>query len=221
MLLDIRNISKTFQGENITVRAVQDISLRLNAGELIAVNGPSGCGKTTLLLIAGGLLYPDNGEVEICNANLYHLSPEQRTRKRAVNIGFVFQQFHLLPYLDILQNVMVPCLGFSSATGERARELVDKFNLTSRMHHKPSQLSTGEKQRVALVRALMNNPAILFADEPTGNLDDDNAREVMHSFTAFKEEGGAVMLVSHDQRTSLHADKTYYMKEGRFIRECI
>lgn len=217
MLLQLSNITKIFHTEKDTIKAVDDVSLDIHAGELIAVNGPSGCGKTTLLLIAGGLLYPDKGDVIIDNTYLYHLSSEQRSKERARNIGFVFQQFHLLPYLDILENVMVPGLGFSSATEERGRELIERFNLTSRIHHKPYQLSTGERQRVAMVRALMNSPRILFADEPTGNLDDENAEEVMKYIAMFTEEGGGVLLVSHDQRTSVHSDKTYYMREGKII----
>jgi len=219
LLLKIDNLKKTFSAKGKHVPAVDDVSLDVDKGELVAVNGPSGCGKTTLLLIAGGLLVPDEGKVWLDGTDFYSISSEQRTHKRASSIGFVFQQFHLLPYLNILQNVMVPGLGTGNSSESRARELIDLFNLTSRIDHKPSQLSTGERQRVALVRALINKPQILFADEPTGNLDDDNAEEVIKYISLFAEEGGGVLLVSHDTRTAFHANRTYRMKQGKFIQE--
>ncbi len=221
MVLSISGIKKSYKKvKNEAVKAVNDVSLEIGKGELVAVNGPSGCGKTTLLLIAGGLLYPDEGEIILGDTNLYDISANQRDKKRAENIGFVFQQFYLVPYINILENVLIPSIGsnsYSSSLEKRARELIDQFNLSHRIHHKPGELSTGERQRVALARALINEPGILFADEPTGNLDDDNAEVVLNYISGFAKEGGAVLLVTHDGRIGKQAQRTYKMKDGKFI----
>ncbi len=223
MVLSISGIKKSYKKvKNEAVKAVNDVSLEIGKGELVAVNGPSGCGKTTLLLIAGGLLYPDEGEIILGDTNLYDISANQRDKKRAENIGFVFQQFYLVPYINILENVLIPSIGsnsYSSSLEKRARELIDQFNLSHRIHHKPGELSTGERQRVALARALINEPSILFADEPTGNLDDDNAEVVLNYISGFAKEGGAVLLVTHDGRIGKQAQRTYKMKDGRFINQ--
>ena len=149
--------------------------------------GPSGCGKTTLLLVAGGLLRPENGEVSIDGTDPYSLSGEQRARFRAEQIGFVFQQFHLVPYLNVLDNVMAPALvtGETSAR-ERAGILVERFGLADRLGHRPGQLSTGERQRVALARALLNEPRVILADEPTGNLDRRTAKTLFGLLVDFQ-----------------------------------
>lgn len=223
MVLSISGIKKSYKKvKNEAVKAVNDVSLEIGKGELVAVNGPSGCGKTTLLLIAGGLLYPDEGEIILGDTNLYDISANERDKKRAENIGFVFQQFYLVPYINILENVLIPSIGsnsYSSSLEKRARELIDQFNLSHRIHHKPGELSTGERQRVALARALINEPSILFADEPTGNLDDDNAEVVLNYISGFAKEGGAVLLVTHDGRIGKQAQRTYKMKDGRFINQ--
>ncbi len=213
-MLDINNITKTFSGCGKNVKALDGVSLNMSGGELVAVNGASGCGKTTLLLTAGGLLEPDGGRVSIDGVDLYAASPEKRAEERAENIGFVFQQFYLIPYLNVFENAVVPAVGRKNVR-ERALDLIRRFNLEGRICHKPSQLSTGERQRTALVRALINGPKLLFADEPTGNLDDKNAEEVMEALSAFASGGGGVLLVSHDKRTSVHADRSYLMDNGR------
>jgi putative ABC transport system ATP-binding protein len=221
MVLRVSGLKKSYKtGREREVKAVDNVSLEIAKGELVSVNGPSGCGKTTLLLIAGGLLYPDDGEVFLGDINLYNLSPEKRDNERAGKIGFVFQQFYLVPYINILENVLIPSIGsnsYSTSLEKRARELIERFNLTDRIYHKPSQLSTGERQRVALARALINGPEILLADEPTGNLDDDNAEVVLSYISNFAHEGGAVLLVTHDQRLGKHAHRSYKMKDGKFL----
>ncbi len=216
MSLRIHQLSKTFYSTDAPVKALDSISLEIKPGELVTVNGRSGCGKTTLLLSAGGLLLPDHGEVTIDEHILYALSTEDRARMRAGKIGFVFQQFHLLPYLDVINNVMLAALAGTESLA-RAKELLKRFNLAERLHHKPGSLSTGERQRVALVRALINNPLYLLADEPTGNLDDDNAAEVMAYIVEFATDGGGVLLVSHDPRTGDSAGTRYTMNKGRFV----
>ena len=219
MELSLKEIEKAYRkGKSKMVKAVDGISVHLDSGELVTVTGPSGCGKTTLLLMAGGLMNPDKGEVLLGDSNLYELSPEERDRERAKKIGFVFQQFYLVPYLNVLENVLIPTIGSRNGTSsaeKRAKGLISRFNLTGRMDHKPGELSTGERQRVALARALINSPRVLFADEPTGNLDDDNAEAVLKFISEFASEGGSVLLVTHDKRISSHSQRAYQMKSGK------
>ncbi len=217
-MLDIKNLRKTFSAAGNKVAALDGVSLKVDGGEMVSVNGPSGCGKTTLLLTAGGLLEPDGGRVSIEGVDLYAASPEKRAEERAVNIGFVFQQFYLIPYLSVFENVIVPYAGRASAE-KRASELLGRFGLADRSGHKPSELSTGQRQRAALARALINNPGFLLADEPTGNLDDKNAEEVMGALSDFASEGGGVLLVSHDRRTAVNAVRSYFMDDGGVTEE--
>jgi putative ABC transport system ATP-binding protein len=219
--LSVKNVKKAYRSGKVKeVKAVDSVTIGVGKGELVSVTGQSGCGKTTLLLMAGGLMTPDEGEVFLGNLDLYKLSPEERDRERAVRIGFVFQQFYLVPYMNVLENVLIPTIGsnsYSASADRRARELISRFNLAGRIDHKPGQLSTGERQRVALARALVNNPGVLFADEPTGNLDDDNAEVVLRYISDFAAEGGAVLLVTHDNRIGHRAHRSYQMKEGRLL----
>jgi putative ABC transport system ATP-binding protein len=183
----------------------------------LVVRGPSGCGKTTLLLAAGALLQPTRGEVFLNGQNPYTLSPGQRARFRALNIGFVFQQFHLVPYLDVLDNILAArlALGPDASARERARELASQFGLLDRLHHVPAALSTGERQRVALARALLNRPQLLLADEPTGNLDEQNGQEVWRSLDEFAKGGGAVLLVTHEPQANARFSRVVTMHRGQ------
>ena len=216
MLISLDHITKTYTGDTGPIVAVDDVSVSVEAGEFVAVVGPSGCGKTTLLLVAGGLLRPENGEVSIDGTDPYSLSGEQRARFRAEQIGFVFQQFHLVPYLNVLDNVMAPALvtGETSAR-ERAGILVERFGLADRLGHRPGQLSTGERQRVALARALLNEPRVILADEPTGNLDGDNSEQVLQALKTFADEGGAVLLVTHDPDAVAFAGRQVVLQRGQ------
>lgn len=209
-------VSKTFTGPTSRVQAVREVSLVLKGGDFVAIKGPSGSGKSTLLLLAGGLLKPGDGTVKVDDMNPYLLSPEARSRFRADRIGFVFQEFYLLPYLSVLDNILVASLAVECKHAERrAKELAAKFGLIPRLHHRPSALSTGERQRTALARALFNNPALILADEPTGNLDDLNGKIVMESLRTYAAEGGAILLVTHDPRSAGYAHKTLIMKDGQ------
>ncbi len=182
-----------------TVRALDGVSLVLRGGETRFVVGASGSGKSTLLLCAGGLLRPDSGSVSLEGEDLYALSSEERALRRSRRIGFVFQQFHLIPYLDVTDNILAPALaGFDGDPRPRAEELIERFGLGHRRDHPPSELSVGERQRVALARALLQRPRLLLADEPTGNLDAANSRNVMDFLADFAREGGAVLVVTHD-----------------------
>lgn len=216
MLFAARQLTKRYHGRAGEVLALDSISLSVDAGRFLAVVGPSGCGKSTLLLIAGGLLAPDAGHVEVAGTNPYDLSAEQRARFRAANIGFVFQQFHLVPYLTVLENVLAPTLAIASdGSAARAEELLARFGLLERRAHLPGELSSGERQRTALARALLNRPKLILADEPTGNLDRENASLVLKYLSEYAREGGAVLLVTHDPEAVRHADEVAHIERGR------
>lgn len=217
MLLEIDNLTKTYQSGSETVRAVDGISLKIDSGQFVAVQGPSGCGKTTLLLVAGGLLAPDSGMVKIAGENPYELPADRRARFRAKRVGFVFQQFHLVPYLNVLDNVLAPCLAIepNGSLREQAISLIADFGLEHRLHHVPGQLSTGERQRTALARALLNSPSVLLADEPTGNLDHESADVVLGHLASFASNGGAVLMVTHDSEAAQKAERIETIKDGK------
>ncbi len=220
MLLQTDNLTKEYAGQNGSpVNALRGVSIELATGEFVAVQGPSGCGKSTLLLAIGALLQPTEGQVKVAGKDPYTLSPEARAKFRAENIGFVFQQFHLVPYLSVRDNIRVPLLtGESSADSGRADELLDQFHLTHRALHLPSQLSTGERQRTALARALLNEPRIFLADEPTGNLDRENADIVLGHLRQFADGGGAVLLVTHDPYAAKKASRAIQIEDGRLVK---
>ncbi|MBX3438122.1 MAG: ABC transporter ATP-binding protein [Planctomycetaceae bacterium] len=222
-MLSLTNVSKSYNGASGPVQAVDNVSLELGPGSFIGIQGPSGCGKSTLLLAAGGLMRPDSGSVRIADEEIYALPPDRRAEFRGKTIGFVFQQFHLVPYLSVLDNVLAAALAVKSADSEkvreRARQLVDRFGLSSRRHHVPAALSTGERQRTALARALLNEPQCLLADEPTGNLDRENSRVVLDALAEFAAAGGIVLLVTHDEQAAQRAETVLVMRNGRIIRE--
>lgn len=224
MSLDVRNISKTYRGADGPVRALKDVSLTLEPGEFIAVQGPSGGGKTTLLLVIGGLLSPDTGEVLIDGTNPYVLPSDARARFRAETVGFVFQQFHLVPFLSVLDNVLAPSMAmprwdphWGTDAQQRARELIAHFGLEHRLGHVPGELSSGERQRTALARALLNRPKLLLADEPTGNLDRDNADAVLGYLAEFARSGGSVLLVTHEATVAEFADRVITIRDGQLL----
>ena len=218
MLLELEQLSKSFKSGPGRVQAVDGVSLSVDATEFVAIQGPSGCGKSTLLLMAGGLLSPDSGQVLIEGTDPYRLSSDQRARFRSQHLGFVFQQFHLVPYLNVLDNVLTPALASNrNQARERARALIEQFGLEQRLHHTPAQLSTGEKQRVALARALFHQPKILLADEPTGNLDSKNSTIVLNVLSQFAADGGCVLMVSHDDQAVQSAQRVLGIRDGRLV----
>jgi ABC-type lipoprotein export system ATPase subunit len=217
-VLEIRQLHKSYTEARGEVHALQDIDLDLAAGDFVAVQGPSGSGKSTLLLVVGGLLAPTAGRVVLDGRDLYALSPLERARLRATAIGFVFQQFHLIPYLSVRDNVLAPSLAMAAqGQAERASELISHFGLEARAHHRPAQLSVGERQRTALARALLNRPRLLLADEPTGNLDEENARIVSRYLAEFAENGGAVLLVTHAGEVARYARRIVRLEDGRLL----
>ncbi len=216
--LIIKGLEKRYPGKGTRedVHALKGVSLVVGAGEFVALHGPSGCGKSTLLLASGGLLRPDAGSVAIKGQDLYSLNNSRRARFRARNLGFVFQQFHLVPYLDVLGNVMVSevATGRTPDAAQRATAVLEQFGIAARAGHHPSELSVGELQRVALARAVFANASILFADEPTGNLDRDNAATVLNYMKEFSEAGGVVVMVTHDDRALEYATRKIALCEG-------
>ena len=217
-MLEFKNISKWFNGTQGKVTALKDVSFSVRPGELLAIRGPSGCGKTTLLLTAGGLLRPSDGKVSLDGQDPYALNPEMRSKLRAGTIGFVFQQFHLIPYLTVRQNIMTASLAVPlKEAAERARQLISRFGLDDRADHVPAKLSTGERQRTALARALLNEPKVILADEPTGNLDEDNAQTVLGCLSQYVSDGGCVLLVTHDTRAAAHATRSLQMSQGQLV----
>jgi len=218
MTLEIRNLSKTFHGPDGIIQAVDHVSLDVAVGGFTALMGPSGSGKSTVLLSSGGLLVPDDGTVLVAGEDIYSMPQEKRARLRASTIGFVFQQFHLIPYLNVLDNVLTPSLALKipDATA-RAHELISHFGLDGRVHHVPSELSTGERQRAALARALLHRPKLLLADEPTGNLDEENSQRVLEALREFANGGGAVLLVTHFPNAAGCADGVVRLEDGKLV----
>ncbi|MGD8238018.1 MAG: ABC transporter ATP-binding protein [Armatimonadota bacterium] len=214
-MIELENVSKLYQGADGEVRALDDVTLSVATGEFTAVRGPSGCGKSTLLLTVGAMVRPTEGRVLLDGRDVYALSPSHRARLRADRIGFVFQMFHLVPYLNALENVLLPTLAGASPGRDQALELLDRLQLSHRLHHRPAELSTGERQRCALARALLNRPEIILADEPTGNLDPDNAAQVMQYLSEFHRHGGTVLLVSHDPIANEYAQRVLHIERGR------
>ncbi len=219
MQVRVEQVSKMYQTTSQAVTALHDVDLELASGDFVAICGKSGCGKSTLLMIMGGLLRPDRGRVIVGGQDLYALSESQRAGYRAKTHGFVFQQFHLVPYLSVWDNVLSARLGVAekelqSDVEARAEKLLERLNLKHRREHVPGQLSTGEKQRTALARALLNRPKVLLADEPTGNLDREHASQVMGYLTEFAQEGGMVVLVTHDRWAADQAQRVLSMESG-------
>ena len=217
-MLIFKKVYRTFQVKQGIVEAMKNVSFEINSGEFLVINGPSGCGKTTLLLVAGSLLHPTSGNVSIDGKNPYSMNNEERNKLRACTIGFVFQQFHLIPYLSVRENILSPALATGEKTNNyRVEELVNHFGLTDRMDHYPHQMSMGEKQRTALARALFNNPKIILADEPTGNLDEDNAHIIFSYLKEYTRHGGSVLLVSHDREAAQYGSRVLSMKSGELL----
>jgi len=207
-MIRLDNVTKIYRKDGREVPALCGFDLHVDRGGFVAVRGPSGSGKTTLLLTAGGMIRPTSGKVLLDGEDLYALSPKARAQVRARRVGFVFQMFHLVPYLNVLENVLAAGLASGGTDPARARELVEQVGLAHRLRHRPGELSAGERQRVAIARALLNRPDVILADEPTGNLDPDNAAAVMEHLAAFHRAGGTVLLVTHESLAERYAERT-------------
>ncbi len=218
-ILNVRNLRKTYTSGSKALTVLDDITFDIETGDTFAIVGPSGSGKTTLLGLCAGLDQPDSGVVELCESDLSVLSEDERALLRNNNVGFIFQDFQLLPTLTALENVSVPLelQGAKNAT-KTAMELLGKVGLAERSHHYPSQLSGGEQQRVALARAFSNSPSILFADEPTGNLDEETGEKVVQLlFDLNQEAGTTLVIVTHDLDLAKRNQHILRLKGGKII----
>jgi putative ABC transport system ATP-binding protein len=220
-ILHIENLGKTYQSAGRTLTVLEHINFSVAEGSTNAIVGPSGSGKTTLLGLCAGLDRPDSGKVELSNINLGSLSEDQRAQVRNQYVGFIFQNFQLLPTLTALENVMVPLeLRGEKNIKARSMDLLDKVGLADRGHHYPAQLSGGEQQRVSLARAFSNKPAILFADEPTGNLDAETSEKVVKLiFDLNREAGTTLVLVTHDLELAGKTQRIIRIKGGKLIAD--
>lgn len=218
-ILNVRNLEKTYSSGSKKLTVLKDISFSVEERETFAIVGPSGSGKTTLLGICAGLDQPNSGSIELCGTELSSLNEDERALLRNRNIGFVFQDFQLLPTLTALENVAVPLeLQGAKNASARGKELLEKVGLADRFDHYPSQLSGGEQQRVALARAFSNNPSILFADEPTGNLDAETGDNVVKLlFDLNKELGTTLVMITHDLELAQKTQKILRLKGGRIV----
>ncbi|WP_452222063.1 ABC transporter ATP-binding protein [Lacinutrix salivirga] len=216
-ILKITGLEKTYTSGNKQLTVLQDISFNVEKGQTFSIVGPSGSGKTTLLGLCAGLDQPNKGTVELCGVNLNGLNEDQRAQLRNEEVGFIFQNFQLLPTLTALENVSVPLeLQGSKEATLKSKTLLEKVGLANRVHHYPSQLSGGEQQRVALARAFANAPSILFADEPTGNLDEETGEKVIKLLLDLnKENGTTLVIITHDLELANRTQQILKLKGGK------
>ena len=222
-MITLENINKTFYTSEVETRALEDINLTVEKGEFVAIMGPSGCGKSTMLNIMGLLDKPTSGWVIIDDVRADSLYDRDMARIRNQKLGFIFQSFHLIPSLNVLDNVLLPMLyrrgSSASANKKRALELIEKVGLTHRLKHFPSQLSGGQCQRVAIARALIGQPKVILADEPTGNLDSHTSEEVMELMQrVVREQKKTLVMVTHDDHLATYADRVFHIRDGRIIK---
>ena len=221
-VLRAQGLAKTYSGDGIDVLALRGVDLEVGAGEFVAVMGPSGCGKSTLLHLLGGLDRPTAGSIELDGRRVESLSEAAWAVLRRRELGFVFQFFNLVGTLTVAENVELPArlVGISPAEARRRREeLLERLGVSARADTLPSRLSGGQQQRVAIARALVNRPAVLLADEPTGNLDSASAAEVLGLLRELKAEGQTLVLVTHDARVAASADRVLAMRDGLVVDE--
>lgn len=216
-MLKVKNVSKIYKKGSQEVKAIDDVSLTISKSDFVSIIGPSGSGKSSLLLMLGGMLSPSQGQIFIDEESLYDLNPNERARLRQKKMGFVFQTFNLIPYLSAMQNVQVPLFlsGMDEkAQKERAQVLLERVGLADRMDHTPSELSVGQQQRIALARMLANDPTIILADEPTGNLDPEMSQHVIDFLTELNQEGRTIVMVTHDMKVAKRAARTIIISKG-------
>ncbi len=221
-MLKLDQVSKHYLKNGKEIQALKQVNLHLEPGSFGVVRGPSGSGKSTLLLTSGALLRPDSGTVMIDGENPYRFSPNQAAVFRAKRVGFVFQQFHLVPYLTVLENVCASAVAtkhFDADVQERAVSLLERFGMRERTEHRPTELSTGECQRAALARAMLNAPPLILADEPTGNLDPENSKIVYTALADFTKGGGTVLVVTHHTDAEAYADRKIHLVDGKIQSE--
>ena len=221
-LIEMNSICKNYRNIDFETEVLKNITLNIDKGDYVGIIGPSGSGKSTLMAIAGCLSKPTSGEYILDGEEIENLSDRKLSRIRNEKIGFVFQAFHLLPGVTALDNVILPLVYSRKSpknVKERAREVLAKVGMDHRLHHTPGQLSGGEQQRVTIARSLINDPPIIFADEPTGNLDSKNGIATMKAFDNLVEEGKTVILITHDSQVAEHADRIITIRDGKIASD--
>ena len=221
-LIQLQGIKKVFYTDEVETHALSDVHLEIKKGEYVAISGPSGCGKTTLLSILGLLDTPSEGQYVLDDRAVANLSAAERARVRNRQIGFIFQAFNLIGDLTVYENVELPLTyrGLSAAERkQRVQQALEKVGMSHRIKHYPAQLSGGQQQRVAVARAVAGDPAILLADEPTGNLDSSNGEAVMELLRELHRNGATICMVTHDPRYAAHADRSIDLFDGRVVEE--
>ena len=222
MMITVNNLSKIFRTEEIETTALNGVSFEIREGEFVAIMGPSGCGKSTLLNILGLLDNPTDGSYQLLGTEVGKLKEKERTKFRKGNIGFVFQSFNLIDELNVYENIELPLRYMNLPAAERkakVTEIMKRMAISHRAQHFPQQLSGGQQQRVAIARAVVAGPKLILADEPTGNLDSKNGREVMKLLTELNEEGTTIVMVTHSQRDAGYADRTINLFDGEIVND--
>ena len=221
-MIQIENLMKVFRTEEVETTAINNISLNVKEGEFVAIMGPSGCGKSTMLNVLGLLDNPSGGKFVFNNIDVTNFKERHRTNLRKSNIGFVFQSFNLIDELTVYQNVELP-LVYQKVPAAQRKEMVERalnrMDILHRRNHYPQQLSGGQQQRVAIARAVVTNPKIILADEPTGNLDSNNGKEVMNLLTELNKEGTTIVMVTHSQSDAEHAHRIVNLLDGQVVSE--
>ncbi len=221
-MLKVNGLKKVFRTEEIETIALNGVSFEVGAGEFVAIMGPSGCGKSTLLNILGLLDNPTEGSYMLLGKEVAKLKERDRTIFRKGNIGFVFQSFNLIDELSVSENIELPLIYLRVKPAERKRrvnEIMERMNISHRAGHFPQQLSGGQQQRVAIARAVVSNPKLILADEPTGNLDSKNGREVMELLSELNREGTTVIMVTHSQHDSTYAHRVLHLFDGELVKD--
>jgi putative ABC transport system ATP-binding protein len=219
-LIDIKNLRKSYESGEECVMALVGVDLNIERGEFVSVMGPSGSGKSTFLTILGGLNHPTDGEVVVDEIPIYQLPLERLADFRREYLGFIFQSFQLIPYLTVIENVMVPLSITERSNREQskmAEGILERIGLRGKERRLPDQLSGGEQERVAIARALVNSPPILLADEPTGNLDSKTGREIMDLFRSLNEEGQTIVMVTHNPENTAISSRTIHLRDGMVV----
>lgn len=222
MIIELKGVTKVYRTGTLEVPVLHGIDFQVARNEYVAIMGPSGSGKSTLMNILGGLDHPTDGDYFFEGRNIAGMSDEDLSRVRNERIGFVFQNFSLLPRMDAAENVQVPLVYAGVGVRSRRRradEMLAKVGLSERGHHRPNELSGGQKQRVAMARALINRPSIVLADEPTGNLDSTTSREIMGLLDELHREGQTIILVTHEDDIAAHAKRRIVLRDGNIVND--
>lgn len=221
-MISVKNLYKTYTTKDIETPVLRDVNLEVAEGEFIAIMGKSGAGKSTLMYQIGLLDHPTGGEIILNKKNTENLSTEDRTQMRLMELGYVFQDYALIPELTAVENVMIPLLMKGLSKGEARKvsvDMLERIGLSHRVDNKPSQLSGGEQQRVSIARATAHNPKILFADEPTANLDTTSGHSIIELFRDLHKQGQTIVMVTHEEEYTKYCDRIIYLEDGKITRE--